>query len=164
MIRRLIKLQLKIALYPLKLALKTAGLIGDKPQTGPTYQPSSSEAGRDRYEPPPEPEVPQDIEVQAKDVLAGIKDGNSVVFVDVREAHERSAYGAIKGAVHIPLRDVPRRFDELKTEDEIVLYCAAGMRSFDAAMFLRDKGYDGAKSLVGGLPGWSAAGGEIVTG
>ena len=77
-IRRLIKLQLKIALYPVKLALKAAGIIGDSPQTSSTYPPSSSDTGPDRYEPPPEPEVPQDIEIQAKDVLADIKEGNSV--------------------------------------------------------------------------------------
>ncbi len=152
MIRQLIKLPFKIALLPLKLVLKAADILDDDTPAAPTTPPSSS------YTPPPEPDVPDDIEVQAKDVVG--RDG--IVFVDVRESHELSASGKIGGAVHIPLRDVPRRFEELNKGDDIVLYCAAGMRSFDAAMFLRDKGYDGARSLVGGLPGWSAAGGEIV--
>jgi rhodanese-related sulfurtransferase len=31
-------------------------------------------------------------------------------------------------------------------------------------MFLRDKGYDGARSLTSGLPAWTAAGGSLVDG
>ena len=98
-----------------------------------------------------------------KAVLAKVRGGNAGVFVDVREPQELAASGKIDGAMHIPLRDLPRRFNELDDGGEIYLYCAAGMRSLDAAMFLRDKGYAQAFSIEGGLPGWQHEGGEVVS-
>lgn len=160
MLKALIKLPFKVALYPLKVALKAAGVIQDEEPGRPAAAaPQRPEA---RYEPPPPPQVPQDIEVQPKTIVQRLADGDQLVIVDVRESGELAASGKIDGALHIPLRDLPRRFEELKPDTEIVLYCAAGMRSFDAAMFLRDKGYDKAHSLIGGLPGWTSGGGSIV--
>ena len=155
MIRTLIKLPIKLALLPLKVILRKAGILRAEepaPAARPAPPPRAAAAP-----PPAPPPVPDDIEVQGKDVVGS----DGLVFVDVREQHELRASGKVPGAVHMPLRDVPRRFEELDKDADIVLYCAAGMRSFDAAMFLRDKGYESARSLVGGLPGWSAAGGEL---
>ena len=160
MLKALIKLPIKLALLPLKLALKAVGLMSDddapRPAQGATPRASPT------YEPPPVPTVPDDLEVQPKRIVERIQGGEAVVLVDVRESGELAASGKIDGAVHIPLRDLPRRFEELAPDAEIVLYCAAGMRSFDAAMFLRDKGYGRAHSMIGGLPGWTSGGGGLV--
>lgn len=162
MLKTLIKLPFRVAWFPLKMALKAAGIIDGDKATAP---PSPTHTHPPRYEPDDEdePAIPADIEVQAKDVLGRLGDGKTV-FVDVREARELSASGKIDGAVHMPLQDLPRRYEELGKDDSIVLYCARGMRSYNAAMFLRDKGYDGARSLTGGLPGWTSSGGEVVEG
>ncbi len=164
MLKTLIKLPFKVALMPLKLVLQAAGVLSRDDEGGradrPASRPPPPSSGS--YEPPEELEVPQDLEVQAGDVLAKVRDGAAVVLVDVREPGELASSGMIEGALHIPLRDLPRRYEELEPGAEVVLYCAAGMRSFDAAMFLRDKGFDRAHSLIGGLPGWTAGGGELV--
>lgn len=162
MLKTLIKLPIKLALFPLKIALRAAGIMGNDaskrpPSTGHPAPPSR-EADH-AYE----PAIPDDIEVQASDVIALVGDGKTI-FVDVREARELSASGKINGAVHMPLQDLPRRYEELEKSGSIVLYCARGMRSYNAAMFLRDKGYEGARSLTGGLPGWTSSGGEVVEG
>mgnify|MGYP000117591632 CR=1 FL=1 len=153
MLKQLIKLPIKLALLPLKIALKAAGILGDDTPAAPSTPPSSS-----TYSPPPEPEEPDDLEITAAD----IKDREDIVFVDVRESRELAASGTIPGAIHIPLRDVPRRYSELDKDATIVMYCAAGMRSHGAAMFLREQGYDKSHSLVQGLPAWTAAGGEVA--
>lgn len=72
------------------------------------------------------------------------------------------ASGKIDGALHIPLRDVPTRHGEIARDRDIVVYCAAGMRSLDAAMFLRDQGFEKVSSLSGGIGGWQQAGGTLV--
>ncbi len=161
MLKALIKLPLKVAFYPLKLALEAAGILRDDPAPRPV---APSAPRPPQHQPAPEPDVPDDIEVEARTVLAAPAGARPTVFVDVREAQELAASGKIEGAVHIPLRDMPRRYEELDKADTIVLYCAAGMRSYNAAMFLRDKGYDGARSLTSGLPAWTAAGGSLVDG
>lgn len=165
MLKALIKLPFKVALYPLKRALQAAGLVGREDGEGsPGARPAASPPPRPvaSYEPPAEVSVPQGLEVQATSVLERVRGGAEVVLIDVRESGELRSSGMIEGALHIPLRDLPRRYSELQPESEIVLYCAAGMRSFDAAMFLRDKGFDRAHSLIGGLPGWTSGGGAIV--
>ena len=41
-------------------------------------------------------------------------------------------------------------------ERPIVLYCAAGARSFGMAHFMRERGYNDAWSLTGGVAEWNA--------
>ncbi len=159
-LKALIKLPFKVALLPLKVVLKAAGVIKDEEAQRPEMPPVAPSSSS--YEPPPVPSVPQDLEVLPKSILERVQEGAELVFVDVRESGELAASGMIEGALHIPLRDLPRRFAELESTAEVVLYCAAGMRSFDAAMFLRDKGFERSHSLIGGLPGWTAGGGALV--
>ena len=53
------------------------------------------------------------------------------------------------------------RWEELKDANEIVCYCAAGMRSMRAATLLRSKGLINATSLSSGVGSWTGAGGEL---
>jgi rhodanese-related sulfurtransferase len=80
--------------------------------------------------------------------------GEPLVLLDVRTASERSA-GSIKGSIHIPLQDLPRRLPELEASrgSEIVCYCASGARSGSAAHLLKRKGFRAA-NLAGGIAGW----------
>jgi len=161
-LKALIKLPFKVALFPLKVVLVATGVIKDEEEASPPGAPPLSPS-RKSYEPPPAPSVPQDLEVKPESILERVQGGAEFVFVDVRESAELAASGMIEGALHIPLRDLPRRYTELQPSAEVILYCAAGMRSFDAAMFLRDKGFERAHSLVDGLPGWTSGGGDLVS-
>ena len=84
----------------------------------------------------------------------------SMQVVDVREYYEWAA-GHLEGAVHIPLRFIPQRFDEIDREKPVLLICQVGQRSALATAFLRERGYD-AHNLEGGVEAWTGAGHKLV--
>ena len=62
-------------------------------------------------------------------------------IVDVRTPAE-FADGAYKGAINIPLGSLAARMGELEPKDKpIVLYCASGARSGQAARMLKKAGF-----------------------
>jgi rhodanese-related sulfurtransferase len=89
---------------------------------------------------------------EVKDKLAR---GEKFVFVDVREKWEYDTTH-IEGSVLIPLREIPANLARLEAADEIVLFCHHGMRSLDAAAWLRSQGVKSARSMAGGIDRWSA--------
>jgi len=91
-----------------------------------------------------------------------IQAGEPVIVVDVREDFELKQSGFLKDSIHIPLRELPTRWEELKDANEIVCYCAAGARSYNAAMLLRDNGLFNATSLEGGIAAWKAISAPVV--
>ncbi len=78
----------------------------------------------------------------------------NVILVDVREPDEH-AEAHIAGCTLIPLDEISGRAEaELKKEDDIVLYCAHGVRSMHALMALRMLGFEKLRSLEGGIAQW----------
>lgn len=73
--------------------------------------------------------------------------------LDVREPYE-TAQGIVPAAYVIPLGQIERRIAEIPKNREIVIYCAAGMRSLDAACFLYTRGYGRVYSVDGGVSRW----------
>jgi hydroxyacylglutathione hydrolase len=47
---------------------------------------------------------------------------NKPIVVDVRDASEIRESGAIPGAIHIPMKDIEKRKDELPKDADIVFY------------------------------------------
>ena len=78
---------------------------------------------------------------EVKDMLAR---GEKLLFVDVREKWEYDTTH-IEGSVA-----------RLEAASELVLFCHHGMRSLDAAAWLRSQGVEGARSMSGGIDRWSA--------
>jgi phage shock protein E len=75
----------------------------------------------------------------ALSLLDKIKAGAKIV--DVRTPGE-FADGAYPGAVNIPLNILGAKLDELGPKDKpIILYCASGARSAQAARMLKQAGY-----------------------
>lgn len=64
---------------------------------------------------------------------------NGTVVVDVRTTAEFMG-GHVANSINIPLNDLPRRMDEIKAMEHIVLCCASGGRSASAASYLRQNG------------------------
>ena len=62
-------------------------------------------------------------------------------IVDVRTPGEFVG-GHVAGSVNIPLNEVVSRIDELKKMQPMVLCCASGGRSGQAADYLTDQGLD----------------------
>lgn len=84
--------------------------------------------------------------------------GNSCSFrlVDVREQDEFD-FCKLPGAELIPLsRFVEEAPAKLGDHDQhIVVYCHHGMRSHNAAMWLRGQGYTNVSNLHGGIDAWA---------
>lgn len=66
--------------------------------------------------------------------------------VDVRTPEE-FLLGSYPGAVNIPLLELYDRWEELKSEDDIIVYCRSGHRSDQAKKFLLQQG---ASSVLNG--------------
>ena len=83
---------------------------------------------------------------------------NNAVIIDVRTGGE-FASGYIDGAINIPLDNISSINGSVDKDTVIILYCASGMRSTEAAKTLVDLGYTNVYNLDGGLINWS---GELV--
>ncbi len=60
-------------------------------------------------------------------------------IVDVRTPAEFMG-GHVAGSVNIPLNEIPHKISEFKSGNNIVLCCASGGRSAQAAMYLKQQG------------------------
>ena len=92
--------------------------------------------------------------IEPSDLKARLDAGEQLVLVDVREAPELEIC-RIEGALHIPLSEFQRRFEELDREASIVCVCHHGMRSANAAGFLAEQGYENLINLTGGVDAWA---------
>lgn len=72
------------------------------------------------------------------------------IIIDVREDYEIEETGTIKGAIHIPMNEVPNRLNEITKDREIYILCRSGVRSYNVAKYLNELGYE-AINLGGGI-------------
>ena len=72
------------------------------------------------------------------------------IVIDVREDYELEETGTVKGAIHIPMNEVPNRLNEITKEREIYILCRSGVRSYNVAKYLNELGYE-AINLDGGI-------------
>ncbi len=91
-----------------------------------------------------------------------------VVFVDVRESHER-AQGFIPGSIHaargflefIAHPEGPMHNPVFTSGKRLILYCGSGTRSALAGKTLCDMGLSNLVNLAGGIQAWLQAGGDL---
>tara|TARA_B100000886_G_scaffold31555_1_gene19721 strand:+ start:774 stop:1136 length:363 start_codon:yes stop_codon:yes gene_type:complete len=80
-------------------------------------------------------------------------------LIDIREDNEIKS-GVIENSIHIGRgvldRDIESHISDLS--EEIVLYCARGVRSILGAKTLQDMGYQKVFSLKGGISEWMESG------
>jgi len=95
-----------------------------------------------------------ELEITPADVKARMDRGEKLVLVDVREPWEHQLC-RIEGAMFVPLGSLAASLQTLPDVDELICYCHHGMRSLDAAAWLRSQGIEKAKSLAGGIERWS---------
>lgn len=93
---------------------------------------------------------------QADEVAEKLRGASPPVLLDVRTTGEFRR-GHIVGALHIPVQELGRRWQELEgfREREIVVYCATGPRSVNAVNILQKRGFN-AVNLRGGMKAWQA--------
>ena len=79
---------------------------------------------------------------------------DSASLLDVREPWEVER-AAVKGAVCIPMGEIPNRVKDLDAQQPIVVMCHSGVRSLQVAQYLADMGFEQVFNLAGGIDAWS---------
>jgi sulfur-carrier protein adenylyltransferase/sulfurtransferase len=94
--------------------------------------------------------------VSVENVKSMLDAGEEFLLLDVRKPEEY-AIAHIPGARLIPLADLPAALEQLRMDADlpIVTHCHKGVRSLQAAAFLRQQGFDDVRSMAGGIDAWS---------
>jgi rhodanese-related sulfurtransferase len=92
--------------------------------------------------------------ISAVELKAKLDAGEKPVLLDVRETWEYETCH-IEGSINISMSNVHKMLDELKQDDETVVICHHGMRSFQVASYLEDNGYGNISNLEGGVDAWA---------
>ena len=131
------------------------GAASDVASVRPAQSPASQA-------PEEEPEPVVELEVDTEQLKAWISDDVPFTLVDIREPHElRLGYAA--SALLLRMNDIPNRVDELPSkETRLVIYCAAGSRSYGVAHWLREQGWEDSWSLESGFYGVTEAGMDVA--
>ena len=79
-----------------------------------------------------------------------IKANPELKILDVRTQGEFDS-GHINGSICIPVDTLQGRLGELNLQSGILVYCAAGTRSAQAAKILADNGFQNVYNMLGGL-------------
>jgi rhodanese-related sulfurtransferase len=107
--------------------------------------------------------LPKEDEIELEVEREGLEEwrDNEEEFslLDIRELYEYRQ-GILSGSVLIPMNDIPSAISTLDASKRWVVVCAAGMRSFSVAHYLREQGVEDAWSMVGGLGTWADQGYE----
>jgi rhodanese-related sulfurtransferase len=93
--------------------------------------------------------------ISPKELKEKMQSGEPLTLIDVRTKLELSEIGPIPGAVHIPIDLLRRRLQNLDSEQEIILYCAQGLRSYLGNRILAMNGFKKVRTLSGGLDTWT---------
>lgn len=90
------------------------------------------------------------------DVLAAAEQLKATgTLLDVREPMELN-FCKIGGSLDIPMGQVPHRLDDIPKEGPVYVICHHGMRSGQVTAFLRQRGFENAINIAGGIDAWSA--------
>jgi|TARA_B100001964_G_C14223440_1_gene596471 adenylyltransferase/sulfurtransferase len=93
-------------------------------------------------------------EITVHELSNRLNNNQTLTVLDVRENHEVKI-ARIKGAIHIPMRELLNRITELNANEEIVVYCKSGQRSGQICKTLIKNNFINVKNLKGGIIAWS---------
>ncbi len=132
-------------------------VCGDKPSVTELID-YEAFCGGAKQEPEVEEVLPEDgiVQLDVASAAKMLEQSEPPMLVDVRTDMEWQI-ARISGARLIPLQEFGERWRELDglQDHPIILQCHHGMRSYQAAMFLKEKGFNTLYNLVGGIDSWS---------
>lgn len=134
----------------LRLVKKVFQDLLDGHQSQRTYIPKSAPSAEEAIL----PFDPVDYSIDPEVLKQMIDNREDFVLLDVREIWENKIV-QLPETVLIPLKELPKRVNELSLQQEIVVYCHHGVRSLDAVYLLRQLGFKKSTSLIGGIDQWS---------
>jgi rhodanese-related sulfurtransferase len=82
--------------------------------------------------------------------IVELYDPKKTLLLDVREEAEYQIY-ALPEALNIPLGQLRSRLSEIDKDKEIVIFCAIGVRAYNAARILMANGFQNVKVYPGGM-------------
>jgi rhodanese-related sulfurtransferase len=96
------------------------------------------------------------LEITVEEVERRLDAGEAIHLLDVREPEE-IAICALPDAEHIPMLQLFLGVQRTTAaqDDEVVIVCHHGIRSLEAARFLRRQGFEKAVSMAGGVAAWA---------
>ena len=83
------------------------------------------------------------------ELMADPEKSKDNIILDIAEEEERMVF-SIPGSYHIPLSKLRERIDELDKEKHIITCCSIGVRSYNAARILSQRGFEKVSVLAGG--------------
>lgn len=92
-------------------------------------------------------------EISAQELKRRLDAGEKLQLLDVRDPRE-VALARLPGSVHIPLRQLLGRLEELQPDVDIIAVCKSGGRSHRAVELLDGEGFERIANLAGGLDAW----------
>jgi rhodanese-related sulfurtransferase len=98
-------------------------------------------------------EMEKDLEITPREAAELLKAGK-IKLVDVRTPEE-FAIASVHGSVLVDQNLAQEIMQSWPKDTAIVTMCHHGMRSLDAAAYLRGHGFTNAKSMSGGIDAWS---------
>jgi rhodanese-related sulfurtransferase len=90
-----------------------------------------------------------------------LSSGKEVILLDIRSAPEVER-GVLPASKHLPMHLLPLRMSEFPKDQEVILYCHSGARSYNACRYLMQQGFDNVINLRGGILDWAKNGFDIV--
>lgn len=102
------------------------------------------------------------VTLSPEDARAEVQ-ADTAIMVDIRDIRELQREGRVPGAIHAPRGMLefwvdpqsPYRRDALATDQRLILFCAAAMRSSLAAKSLQDMGVMNVAEMDEGFAGWA---------
>jgi molybdopterin/thiamine biosynthesis adenylyltransferase/rhodanese-related sulfurtransferase len=102
----------------------------------------------------PTPEQATVPTLSVQDIKARLDTNEPLLLLDIREPHELTI-SQIRGAVNIPMSQLPARQHEIPRDRPVVVFCHAGVRSARLIAQLQARGYTNLINMKGGINAWS---------
>ena len=91
--------------------------------------------------------------VRVDDVSNMLKDKNKYFLLDVR-IQEEYKEGFIENSILIPVSELESRLSEISASKPVIVYCASGNRSKQAAEILVKNNFNPVYNMLGGFSEW----------
>lgn len=93
------------------------------------------------------------VDLRSPEAKALMAKKSNLVLIDVRTPEEYQQVH-LKGAKLIPLNELQQRMKEIPRDKPLLVYCAVGARSLQAARFLSAQGFREVYHISDGIVGW----------